>query len=105
MGTDLLAISPFGGRGRPGSVHGMWAPIRQFLVTAKPWQRMVLGLVVIAVGVLLGNYVITAFGVVFVVLPAAGWVKRRRAGGLGPPHAGEQEVGAADDQPADAAEG
>ncbi|HEY1652017.1 MAG TPA: hypothetical protein VGG09_09075 [Acidimicrobiales bacterium] len=50
------------------------------MVTAKPWQRMAVGLVVVALGVLLQNYVLTAFGVVFVVLPFSGWIKRRRGG-------------------------
>jgi hypothetical protein len=57
-------------------------------ITARPWQRMALGVIVIVIGVLLQNYVVTAFGVVFVVLPLAGWIKRRRG------EAGEQSDGA-----------
>ena len=49
-------------------------------ITARLWQRMALGVIVIVVGVLLQNYVVTAFGVVFVVLPLAGWIRRRRNG-------------------------
>ena len=41
---------------------------------------MALGVIVIVIGVLLQNYVVTAFGVVFVVLPFAGWIRRRRGG-------------------------
>ncbi len=54
------------------------ASLRQLI--AKPWQRMAVGVVVIIVGLLVQNYVITAFGVVFVVLPLAGWIKRGRGG-------------------------
>ncbi|HWF15982.1 MAG TPA: hypothetical protein VG244_07370 [Acidimicrobiales bacterium] len=49
-------------------------------ITARLWQRMALGVIVIVIGMLLQNYVVTAFGVVFVVLPFAGWIKRRRGG-------------------------
>jgi hypothetical protein len=88
-------------------MHGIGAPLRQFIVTAKPWQRMAAGVVVIAVGVLLSNYVLTAFGVVFVVLPVAAWLKRWRGGGGGGgpegPDAGDGGVGAAaSDVPLDA---
>jgi hypothetical protein len=61
-------------------MHGIGPALRQFLVTARPWQRMAVGVVVIVAGVLLQNYVITAFGVVFVVLPLAGWIRRGRGG-------------------------
>jgi hypothetical protein len=47
-------------------------------ITARAWQRMALGVIVTVIGVLLQNYVVTAFGVVFVVLPLAGWIRRRR---------------------------
>ncbi len=83
-------------------MHGIWASLRQFIVTSKPWQRMVAGVVVIAVGVLLGNYVLTAFGAVFVILPAARWVKRRRVGAAA---AGPGDGAGAPPVPVDAGEG
>ena len=64
-------------------------PLRQFLMMAKPWQRVAAGVVVAVVGWLLGNYVLTAVGVVLVVLPVAAWVKRRRGEGMPASVAGE----------------
>jgi hypothetical protein len=65
---------------------------------------MALGVIVIVIGVLLQNYVVTAFGVVFVVLPAAGWVKHRRAGTQAIDNR-DPEATTASDVPVDADEG
>jgi uncharacterized membrane protein len=59
-------------------MHGILAPLRQFVRFAKPWQRIALGVVLTVVGLFTGLYVVTAIGVVLVVLPIAAWVKRRR---------------------------
>jgi hypothetical protein len=59
-------------------MHGILAPLRQFVRFAKPWQRIALGVVLTVVGLFTGLYVVTAIGVVLVVLPIAAWVKGRR---------------------------
>jgi hypothetical protein len=63
----------------------MMAPLRQFMRLAKPWQRVVVGLVMVAVGWVLGIYILAALGAVFVILAAAGWVKQRRDRGAETP--------------------
>jgi hypothetical protein len=56
-------------------------PIRQFLTMAKPWQRVVVGVVLAAVGGLLGSYVISAIGVVLVGLVVIASFRRWRGHG------------------------
>ena len=60
-------------------MHGIFAPLRQFVRFAKPWQRILLGVVLTVVGLFTGLYVVTAIGVVLVVLPIAAWLKGRRS--------------------------
>jgi hypothetical protein len=60
-------------------MHGIFAPLRQFVRFAKPWQRILLGVVLTVVGLFTGLYVVTAIGVVLVVLPTAAWLKGRRS--------------------------
>ncbi len=60
-------------------MHGIFAPLRQFVRFAKPWQRILLGVVLTVVGLFTGLYVVTAIGIVLVVLPIAAWVKGRRS--------------------------
>ena len=60
-------------------MHGIFAPLRQFVRFAKPWQRILLGAILTVVGLFTGLYVVTAIGVVLVVLPIAAWLKRRRS--------------------------
>jgi uncharacterized membrane protein HdeD (DUF308 family) len=60
-------------------MHGIFAPLRQFVRFAKPWQRILLGVVLTLVGLFTGLYVVTAIGVVLVVLPIAAWLKGRRS--------------------------
>lgn len=60
-------------------MHGIQAPLRQFVRFAKPWQRIGLGAVLTVVGLFTGLYVVTAIGVVLVVLPIVAWVKGRRS--------------------------
>jgi hypothetical protein len=83
-------------------MHGIFAPLRQFMRFAKPWQRILLGGILTVVGLFTGLYVVTAIGVVLVVLPVAAWLKRRR----GPAEAGtgtetEASDGVAASKPAD----
>jgi uncharacterized membrane protein len=59
-------------------MHGIFAPLRQFMRFARPWQRILLGAILTLVGLFTGLYVVTAIGVVLVVLPIAAWLKRRR---------------------------
>lgn len=59
-------------------MHGIFAPLRQFVRLAKPWQRILVGAILTLVGLFTGLYVVTAIGVVLVVLPIAAWVKGRR---------------------------
>ncbi len=59
-------------------MHGMMAPLREFLRLAKPWQRVVAGAALTVVGSLTGLYVVAAIGIVLVVLPIAGWFRGRR---------------------------
>lgn len=87
------------------AVHGIMRPLRQFLTLAKPWQRVVAGVVLAVVGALLGIYIVSAIGVVLVILVVAGWFRRRRGGGG--PASGEAagpEAGTAADAPGDAGE-
>jgi hypothetical protein len=53
-------------------------PLRQFLTMAKPWQRVVVGVVLAVVGALLRSYVVSAIGVVLVGLVVLGWYRRWR---------------------------
>lgn len=59
-------------------MHGIFAPLRQFVRFAKPWQRILLGAILTVVGLFTGLYVVTAIGLVLVVLPIAASVKERR---------------------------
>ena len=74
------------------------APFRQFLRFAKPWQRMVLGVVLTVVGLFTGLYVVTAIGIVLVVLPVVGWFKRR-GGGAAAANGDEPHDGATSEAP------
>jgi hypothetical protein len=80
-------------------------PLRQFLRLTKPWERVVAGVVLAVGGALLGIYIISAIGVVLVILVVAGWLRRRR-GGDAPAGTGavEPEAGATSDAPRDAGE-
>jgi uncharacterized membrane protein YphA (DoxX/SURF4 family) len=60
-------------------MHGLGAALRQFLHLAKPWQRMVVGVVLTVIGFFTGLYVVAAIGIVLVALPVVGWFKRHRA--------------------------
>jgi hypothetical protein len=53
-------------------------PLRQFFTMAKPWQRVVVGVVLTVVGALLGAYIISAIGIVLVGLVILGWFRRWR---------------------------
>jgi uncharacterized membrane protein len=59
-------------------MHGIFAPLRQFMRFAKPWQRIALGVILTLVGLFTGLYVVTAIGVVLVALPIIAWNKGRR---------------------------
>lgn len=59
-------------------MHGIFAPLRQFMRFAKPWQRIALGVILTVVGLFTGLYVVTAIGIVLVVLPIAAWLKARK---------------------------
>jgi uncharacterized membrane protein HdeD (DUF308 family) len=62
-------------------MHGILAPLRQFVRFAKPWQRILAGAILAVIGLFTGLYVVTAVGVVLVVLPIAAWVRGRRESG------------------------
>jgi hypothetical protein len=59
-------------------VHGLGAPLRQFVRFARPWERVLLGIVLFVGGALLQSYVIAALGVVIVGVTIMGVLRRRR---------------------------
>jgi hypothetical protein len=63
------------------TVHGIMGSLRQFLRLAKPWERVVAGVVLAVVGALLEIYIVSAIGVVLVILVVAGWFRSLRGGG------------------------
>jgi hypothetical protein len=79
-------------------MHGIFAPLRQFVRFAKPWERIVLGVALTVVGILTGFYIASAIGIVLLGLTIAAWVKGRRA----QPEAAEAAP-AATSEPADQA--
>lgn len=62
-------------------MQGIRDALRQFLRLAKPWERVVAGVVLAVVGALLGIYIVSAIGVVLVILVVAAWFRSRRGGG------------------------
>ena len=78
-------------------MHGILAPLRQFVRFAKPWERVVLGVALTVVGLFTGFYIASAIGIVLVVLTIAAWVKGRRA----QPETAEVDAVAAASKPAD----
>lgn len=67
------------------AVHGIMGPLRQFLTMARPWERVVVGVVLAVVGALLGIYIVSAIGVVLVLLVIVGWSRSLRGRGASGP--------------------
>lgn len=61
-------------------MHGPGASLRQMLRFARPWERVVLGLVIVAVATPLGSYFLAALGLVIVGVTVLGMVRTRRGG-------------------------
>lgn len=63
-------------------MHGLGASLRQMLRFARPWERVVLGVVLFVVATVLRSYVLAALGAVIVGVTVLGVVRtRRRAAG------------------------
>ena len=62
-------------------MYGVMRPLRQVLMTARPWQTSTVGAVVLVVGILLGSIVLGAAGALVFLLPlvrgASEWRRRR----------------------------
>jgi hypothetical protein len=58
-------------------MHGMLGPLRQFVATARPWQKVAVGAVLVVVGVLLQAVVITVVGALVVAGTLVGRVRGR----------------------------
>ncbi len=63
-------------------MHGLGAALRQVLMFAKPWQRVLLGVAIAVGGALLESYVLAAVGVVIVGFVILGALRRRREAGV-----------------------
>jgi hypothetical protein len=63
-------------------VHGLGAALRQVLMFAKPWQRVLLGVAIAVGGALLESYVLSGLGVVIVGFVILGALRRRREAGV-----------------------
>ena len=59
-------------------MHGLRAPLRQFLRFTRPWERVLLGVVLFVVGAELNLDIVAALGVVIVGVTILGAVRRRR---------------------------
>jgi len=59
-------------------VHGLGAPLRQFLRFTRPWERVVLGVVLFVFGAVVNFYFLSAVGVVIAGVTILGAVRRRR---------------------------
>ncbi|MHB1510177.1 MAG: hypothetical protein ACYCST_11750 [Acidimicrobiales bacterium] len=68
----------------------MHGPPRQLLLYAKPWQRVVLGVALLAIGLVTGATILPALGAFLVVVTVFGEVRRRRPSS---PEPGEVEAG------------
>ena len=62
---------------------GIGASLRQMLTFARPWERVVLGVVLFAVATSLGSYVLAALGLVIVGVTVLGMVRARKEAGAG----------------------
>lgn len=59
-------------------MHGLGASLRQMLRFARPWERVVLGVVLFVVATLLRSYVLAALGVVIVGVTVVSAARTRR---------------------------
>jgi hypothetical protein len=63
-------------------VHGLVAPLRQFLRFTRTWERVLLGVVLFVIGAVLNFNVVSALGVVIIGVTILGAVRRRRGTGV-----------------------
>jgi hypothetical protein len=76
-------------------VHGLGPSLRQFVRFTRPWERVVLGLVLLVVGAVTNFYFLSAVGVVLAGVTILGVRRRRRDGvaGANPSAVSEKDPG------------
>ena len=77
-------------------MHGLGASLRQMLRFARPWERLVLGVVLFVVATSLGAYVLAALGAVIVGVTVLGVVRTRRGASPVDGDGAEADSGVAD---------
>ena len=73
-------------------MHGLGAPLRQFLRFTRPWERVLLGVVLFVVGALTTFYFLSALGVVIAGITIVGSLRRRREATAGAGRMGINEA-------------